>query len=352
MGSTSFVSFRSTKDGKRRWVIDIKYIDRQGRPRRYRRDAKVQAKEAAELEAQELWRRILTDGDIRRRDETMTVRAFVEGPFEKLFLRSGRLRPSTVATYRGCLPRILESYGHLRLDEITQRHHRAFEALLQGAPKARVYLTVVRGVLRESFALGVVDEKPPMPKLPRPSPVKVETLTDDELAAYLAHAKGWLRTAIALAAYAGLRRGEVCALRVRDVDMQEGVIRVQRALSAGKLLTPKNGKPRVVPIAEPLQPMLAEAMRLAHPEAPLLRTSRGVAPAPKTLVNRLHRLQSRLGLPPRTFHDLRHRFVSTLVSHGASLRAVQALVGHSSLSVTARYAHVLPGDLRSTIARL
>ncbi len=77
----------------------------------------------------------------------------------------------------------------------------------------------------------------------------------------LTHANGWLRTAIALAALAGLRMGEVRALEVRDVDVEGARILVRHVLSKDEVLPPKSGHERVVPLAPDLAEMVGEALR-------------------------------------------------------------------------------------------
>ena len=60
----------------------------------------------------------------------------------------------------------------------------------------------------------------------------------------------------------------------------------------------------------------------------------------------------RSGLKERSFHSLRHHFISELMKHGAGAETVRVLAGHSKLEMTQRYAHVATGDLRSAIDKL
>lgn len=70
------------------------------------------------------------------------------------------------------------------------------------------------------------------------------------------------------------------------------------------------------------------------------------------MLRRFKRLLRGLGLQERSFHSLRHSFLSRLVRKGASVEAVRLLAGHSSLTVTERYVHATGGDLRRAIGLL
>jgi integrase len=96
---------------------------------------------------------------------------------------------------------------------------------------------------------------------------------------------GWLRVAIALAAFAGLRQGEVRALEVRDVDLEAGIITVRRALSENEPVAPKSGHERVIPIGTQLAQVLTRALR-------------GKLPGARVVLNQSGRTPSRQGFGP------------------------------------------------------
>ena len=168
----------------------------------------------------------------------------------------------------------------------------------------------------------------------------------------LGHATGWLLTAIALAALAGLRMGEARALEVRDVDLAAERILVRRALSEGDVFPPKSGHERVVPLAPELRDLLVEALRNKLPGARVVVNARGRTPGRANVLSALKELQRRHGLTERSFHSLRHAFCSRLVSCGASVEAVRLLAGHGNLATTQRYVHAAGGDLKAAIAKL
>jgi integrase len=167
----------------------------------------------------------------------------------------------------------------------------------------------------------------------------------------LAHADGWLLTAIALAAFAGLRMGEVRALEVGDVDLKEGCIHVRRSLSDDVVTTPKSGHERVVPLAPELHKLLAEATRSKLPKSRVILSRSGTTPNRVLVLSSLKSLQRRHGLKERSFHSLRHFFCSTLSRGGASVEAVRVLAGHNSLNITQRYVHATGTDLREAVAK-
>ena len=152
-------------------------------------------------------------------------------------------------------------------------------------------------------------------------------------------APGWLGLAIALAAMAGMRMGEVRALEVRDVDFEQHRILVRRALSEETSLTPKSGHEREVPLAAGLEARLREAVKNKLPRARVLLDDEGQTPRRQQVLHQVKRFLHRNGLKERSFHALRHYFISQLMKGGASAEAVRVLAGHSKLEMTQRYAH-------------
>jgi integrase len=130
------------------------------------------------------------------------------------------------------------------------------------------------------------------------------------------------------AALTGLRRGEMLGLR------REQIVGPLIALDAGT----KSGRPRGVPLPP-------EAARIAKDRIPW-----GVAYW--ELRDRFEAARKAAGMPHVRWHDLRHTYASWLVQAGQPLGAVRELLGHSSLAVTSRYAHLSPDHLRDAVAAL
>ncbi|MGK5672028.1 tyrosine recombinase XerC [Micromonospora sp. URMC 106] len=142
----------------------------------------------------------------------------------------------------------------------------------------------------------------------------------------------------------GVRISEACGLDVADVDHARRVVRVFG----------KGGRERAVPYGVPAQRALDEWLRhgrptLAGPRSrdALLLGARGGRLNPTTARRIVGGYAEAAGLPPVSPHGLRHSAATHLLEGGADLRAVQELLGHSSLASTQIYTHVSVERLRA-----
>lgn len=358
MGKKNISGVRKVKrGGKPRWIFDFPYTDKDGVRRRFRRDASVQNYAAAVAEAARLMRLAAETGSpepapVAPNRETLTYAAFVAGAFERLFMPT--YRPATARRYRELhAQRVLAFWGAKSLAAIGPSDFRAFAACLRGdGVQTRGPLNLVRTVLRSAHESGVIDRLPEFPKgLVTTSRKLPDAPSSGEVVAML-RAPEWLGLAVALGALAGLRMGEVRALEVRDVDFAHRRILVRRALSDDVSLTPKSGHERDVPLSKGLETRLRVAVKDKLPRARVVLNDRGRTPRRQHVLYRLKRFLRVEGLPERSFHSLRHYFISQLLTNGAGAEAARVLAGHSKLEVTQRYAHVVPADLRAAIDKL
>ena len=98
--------------------------------------------------------------------------------------------------------------------------------------------------------------------------------------------------------------------------------------------------------------VLTQAMRGKLPAARVVLNTNGRTPSRQAVLSALKEIQKRHSLPARSFHSLRHYFLSALVRGGANLEAVRELAGHSKLLTTQRYLHASGADLRDAVSRL
>jgi integrase len=146
------------------------------------------------------------------------------------------------------------------------------------------------------------------------------------------------RTIYAIAAYAGLRCGEILALRWADIDFQQARIIVRGNISYGKLVTPKGGRQRIVPLQPKLAVILADYQRGGKTGLIFPGVNQGEYHDPSTLRRRFRADVKRAGLRPLPLHSLRHSFGSVAVNV-ASLVQVRDWLGHRDLRTTSRYLH-------------
>jgi integrase len=138
----------------------------------------------------------------------------------------------------------------------------------------------------------------------------------------------------------GLRRGELLGLRWENLDVRNRMIRVEKT---------KNGERRDVPMTDRVFDLFQGIPRRL--DTPYVFAGEDGRPQEyvKTAWGSALR---RAGIENFTFHDLRHTFASYLVMGGVDIRTVQTLLGHKSIAMTMRYAHLSPAHLREAIAVL
>jgi integrase len=144
-----------------------------------------------------------------------------------------------------------------------------------------------------------------------------------------------------LAAYTGLRRGELVALRWRDVRWGERVLTVERALSATVETAPKSGSFRHVPLADQALGALDRLSRREHftgADDYVFTSPAGDRLDPSAVRRRYIRARDVAGLPALRFHDLRHTAGSLLVRQLDPV-SVKEILGHADLKTTQRYLH-------------
>jgi integrase len=155
-----------------------------------------------------------------------------------------------------------------------------------------------------------------------------------------------------VAAFTGLRLGELLELRWRYVSFERATVTVAASWSGGEVTSPKSRKPRTVPLATP---PAAELARLADrrwftaPDDLVFCSTLGDHLDPSALRRRLRRAQDAAGLRPLRFHDLRHSFGS-LVVREVDTATLKAWMGHAKLTTTERYLHAKPRH--TDVARL
>lgn len=179
----------------------------------------------------------------------------------------------------------------------------------------------------------------PAPKKPQTLPV---ILSPEEVRHFLSCVpRRKARTVLTVCYAAGLRISEAVALQPADIDSQRMTIRVKQG---------KGGKDRYVMLSERLLDTLRDWYRVARPKEWLFPgRSPGQHITPAGVGDACKLGHQRCGLSkPVTPHSLRHAFAVHLLEHGTDLRIIQLLLGHRSLSTTARYLRLATSKVCAT----
>ncbi len=318
----------------------------------FRRDGEqfwqsFKTRDEAELHlARELERRTRGQAPERRVKVTFRVAAehwYTHGETERNW------KASTRRDYRSALDaHLLVAFGDVQLERLTAARIAGWrsEAMQNGLPRrtAEKLLAILHGIFARAGAeFGFAGN--PAAAVERIKPEysgSLDFYTPEEVWALVNAADSEQDAAIYLtAAFTGLRRGELVALRVRDVDFERSTIRVEGSYAYGELSTPKSGKPRAVPmaneVAQALARLLADRGNPGADELVFPGTDGGYIDA-SALRRRYIAAQTRAKLRRLRFHDLRHVFGSTAINR-ASIVQVQSWMGHADIKTTMRYLH-------------
>jgi integrase/recombinase XerD len=185
-------------------------------------------------------------------------------------------------------------------------------------------------------------EEVPYPKAPRRLPI---ILTREEAIRLIDSASNLFHRAMLITLYStGMRRAELCHLKVGDIDSKRMLIRIQQG---------KSGKDRDVPLSPKALETLREYWRWMKPKTYLfpgtINGTRADKPiTPKVLWEACREAAQRAGITKAVRpHLLRHSFATHLLEGGADLPTVQALLGHADLKPTSIYLHLSERHLRA-----
>jgi integrase len=275
--------------------------------------------------------------------------------FSKVFLALSEVdnKPSSVESKATILRlHLLPVFRERRLDEVTYSAIQDFKVrkVSEGLSKKTVnnYLTVLRRMLVVARKRGLIEKVPEIEWL-KVARQEFDFLDFDEAGRLVDAADGEWRAMILLALRTGMRQGELLALRWQDVDLVAGRVVVRRSIVRGRVGTPKSGRAREIPLG---REVLDSLKRQRHLRGELVfcdASGRGLTKG--ECKHPLWRACRRAGLRHIGWHVLRHTFASHLVMRGATLKAVQELLGHATIQMTMRYAHLTP-DVASDAVRL
>jgi integrase len=279
-------------------------------------------------------------------------------------------KPSAIRGYDQQLRlRVLPEFGRVKLSEVTLQDLQDFVDRLVAsglnASTIGVTLLPLRAIYKRALARGEVSVNPTVGlQMPAVRGRRDRIASPDECSRLLDALPAEVRPIWATAMYAGLRCGELLALRIEDVNLAAGVIHVRRGWDTieGEIAT-KSGKQRRVPIPAILRDYLDEhLLRLGWQEGLIF----GRNPVSPFQADRLRKAamydwgwkrRHGNGKPeewvkaredahePIGLHECRHTFASLMIAAGVNAKALSTYMGHANISVTLdRYGHLMPGN--------
>lgn len=267
-----------------------------------------------------------------------------------------RRKPSTVAGYRTIVrAQLLPAFGELPLESVSTTAIERWLAGFDRSPSTRLKAVVLlHGIFQRARKVWGLPANPVADvEKPTLSPSgDIEVFSPEEVWALVRAAGSDQDAALFLtAAFTGLRRGELLALRWRDVDFNGSVIRVRASYGEAGLTTPKSGKVRSVPMAPDVAAALARLGTrrwwTSDDDLVFVGESGGYLDG-SALRRRYDAALTRAGLRRLRFHDLRHTFGTRMIGM-ADIRRVQEWMGHANIQTTMKYLHYAP---RAEDARL
>ena len=277
-----------------------------------------------------------------------------------------KVRPSSHKTYEGYIKNhIKPSVGSIPLPKLTTLDlQRLYQKLLtegrvdrlesQNQPKGLSPKTVrnINQVISSAMQLAIqqhlIAQNPTDGcALPKTEHREMQTLSADQLAAFLLEAKhSGVFEMYYIELATGLRRGELLGLKWEDIDFANQTLRVRRQV--GRI----NGEVREAPLktknAYRTISLGTDAVGILKQQRENFPSSAYVFPgptggpiAPDSVLHMLHRVLDRAGLPEIRFHDLRHTFATLALQNGVDVKTVSGMLGHFSAGFTLdTYAHV------------
>ena len=264
-------------------------------------------------------------------------------------------KPGALRGYEQALfARILPRFGHLKVSALQRNALQDLvdEMVAEGLAASTVRNAVLplRAIYRRILARNEVAVNPTLGlSLPAIRGRRERVARPGEARALLDALPEADRPPWATALYAGLRRGELRALRWGDIDFKAGLIRVERGWDPkeGPIAPKSHAGKRRVPLARPLRAVLVEQrLRSSSGSEDLVFRGRGGKPlAPDALIERARKVWRRSGLESIGLHERRHTYAAFMIAAGVNAKALSTYMGHSTITMTLdRYGHLMPGN--------
>jgi len=247
--------------------------------------------------------------------------------------------------------RICEKFGGVEIQSIKRAAVREFaaELLKTVSPKTtRNYIGILRAIFELAIEYDEITDNPADHiTLPAHTKQEIEPFTPEEVSRLIDAADGWFKNFLAISFYTGMRTGEVLGLMHSDIDFDRMEIRVQRAITRGRISTPKTTSGiRSVPIFSNAVPYLRE--QVARSKSLYLFSNQAGKPlhGADSLKRYWAKSTKAAEVEYRKLYSTRHTFITAMLKSGTvSILELAQIVGHAnSEPIMKNYARFIKGE--------
>jgi len=288
----------------------------------------------------------------------------------------GRVKPSTYENYFCCTKKyIIPYFRRAGTKYITESDARLFSRAvcednsISGSYRRKiitVFKTALREMLRDSANYAAVLGAVAFPR-PKNAPVQVFSVGEQRLIEHeVLKSKDKRALGILLCFYSGIRLGELCALRWKNIDFEAGTISVAETVNrimnfeaGGKKTmlyvgTPKSASSvRTIPLPDFILKLADSLKPRAKNEEAFILTNSGVPIDPRTYQRLFKRILEGAGVRSRKFHAIRHSFATRALEMGVDIKTLSEILGHSNATITLNvYAHSFMEQKKIAIEKL
>ncbi len=240
-----------------------------------------------------------------------------------------------------------EVFGNYDLRDFTTRLIEEYQAKrLEYNKPATVnrMLTILKHMFRKAVDWDMLEEdvrkRIRKIKLTPEHNTRLRYLSIEECQTLIECCASHLKPIVTVALHTGMRKSEILSLKWEQIDLKHGFILLEIT---------KNGERREIPINTTLEEMFNEIPHSV--ESVYVFTDRNGNPY-KEVKRSFSTALKKTGIRDFRFHDLRHTFASHLVMNGVDITSIKELLGHKTLTMTMRYAHLSPGHKRKAVDTL